>query len=78
MWFQAVVDRRADIAAVNSIASGWQHSTHEGDTQPDLAFRVRVGAGELHHVADRCGLGFNPPARNGGSQSWARLGTGPS
>jgi hypothetical protein len=27
MWFQAVVYRRADAAAVNEIASGSQHST---------------------------------------------------
>jgi hypothetical protein len=48
--FQAVVDRRAEAAAVNAMASGSQQKTIEAYQPPGGAFAVGVEPEELGHV----------------------------
>jgi hypothetical protein len=38
MWFQAVIDRRAEAAAVSAIASGLQQSTMRATSHPRADF----------------------------------------
>jgi hypothetical protein len=38
MWFHAVIDRRADAAALNAIASGSQHSSMTAISDPRADF----------------------------------------
>jgi hypothetical protein len=38
MWFHAVIDRRADAAALNAIASGSQHSGMRAISHPRADF----------------------------------------
>ena len=48
------MDRRAEAAAVNAMASGSQHS--KCDQPPDRALAANVGADKLGDIAD--GRGF--------------------
>jgi hypothetical protein len=53
------VDRRAEAAAVNAMASGSQHS--KCDQPPDRALAVRVGADQLGRVANARGFRSDLP-----------------
>jgi hypothetical protein len=62
MRFQAVVDRRAETAAVNAIASGSQVSTMRAFSHRIARSSSSPGIDKLGHVADRCSLGLGLPA----------------
>jgi hypothetical protein len=59
MWFQAVVDRRADTAAANAIASG-QH--YECDQPPDGAPGIGVVSAPRRSATYRIGPFRSRPA----------------